>query len=252
MTKKKKTKIPKRAYLDGDIIVYRTAFWAEAYDPMYIPDKLQEYIWDWTPEEVDDIVIALSCTRADNFRRELWPLYKSNRDGKYVPEYLHDTMEHMKNNYKCKLLPHIEADDILGIYASSNRGVAVTIDKDLRGVRGWHYNPMKDIELRYIDDEDAERFFCKQWMSGDSTDCIPGLWRIGPKKADKFLDEWDKDTWYKEILDLYNTEKYQPKKTCDLSHPDLALVMGQCVKILTTSNYNLKTKEIKPWCPIDV
>ena len=73
---------------------------------------------------------------------------------------------------------------------------------------------------------------------------------MGPKKSAKLLEEWKKKDWYTEILELYDTEKYQPKKTCDLLHPDLAVAMGQCVKILTTSNYNLRTGKITLWNPI--
>jgi 5'-3' exonuclease len=87
-------------------------------------------------------------------------------------------------------------------------------------------------------------------MSGDSTDGIPGLWRIGPKRAEKLLNKWKKKEWYDKILEMYDTEKYKPKKTCDLEHPELAVAMGRCIKILTTSNYNLKTGELTLWSPI--
>ena len=253
MTKKKKKSntIPTRAYLDGDILIYKAAFWADSENPDLIPDKVERDIKSWLPEGVEDFIITLSCSRGDNFRRHIWPKYKLFRDDLYRPEYLDEVREHMLETYKCKYYDNIEADDIMGIYASSNRGIAVTIDKDLRGVRGWHYNPDKDAEPRYISPDEAERFFCQQWLTGDSTDGIPGLWRVGPKKAEKFLSEWEEEEldWHEEIMKLYKVEKYQPKDACGLESQELAIVMGQCVRILSTENFNLKTKELTLWSP---
>ncbi len=242
-------KIPPKAILDGDILVYHTAFWAEANNPDNFPDKLQELIIEWTPEEAETIEIALSCSRVDNFRRVEWPKYKANRESLYVPELIDDVKDYIRENYKTKEFPHIEADDILGIYASKNTAIAVTIDKDLKGVQGWHYNPRKDTDLRYISKEDAYRFFCIQWMTGDSTDGIPGLWRIGPKKAEKLLDEWDISEWENNIIEMYGTDKHKLRCDCDIDYPQIATVMGRCVKILEKGDYSIRNKEINLWVP---
>ena len=249
MSRKKKK--PTKAYLDGDILIYKAAFWADAQNPDLIPDKVKRDIKKWLPKGITDFVITLSCSRKDNFRRDIWPNYKLFREDLYRPEYLDEARDHILDTYKCKKFDNIEADDIMGIYASSNRGIAVTIDKDLKGVRGWHFNPDKDKDVRYVSPEEAERFFCQQWLTGDSTDGIPGLWRIGPKKADKFLLEWEEDEldWHEEIMKMYEIEKYHPKDMCDLSPRDLSIVMGQCVKILSSENFNLKTRELTLWSP---
>ena len=242
-------KVPTKALLDGDIILYRTAFWAEANNPDGFPRKLQSIIKKWTPKEADTVEIALSCDRRDNFRRDVWPNYKRNREALYVPEYLDEIKEYIQENYKCKLLPRIEADDILGIYASSYKSIAVTIDKDLLGTKGWHFNPDKAREINHISKKEAYRFFCQQWMTGDAVDGIPGLWRIGPKKATKFLDEWTYKEWEQNIIELYSTDKHKVKEDCGIPHPDIAISMARCVKILETSDYNLKTRTIQLWKP---
>lgn len=244
-------KRPNVAYIDGDIIVYKAAFWAEANDPLGLEHKIEKTISKWTPTGIDKTIVALSCKRTENFRRDEWSKYKSNRDSLYAPEYLGEAKDIIFDKYKTKILPNIEADDILGIYASSGRGIAITIDKDLRGVRGWHYNPDKEINPIFISRKEAYRFFCKQWMTGDATDCIPGLWLIGPKKADKLLDEWDKKDWEKNIIELYTVDKHRVKDDCGLGDPNTAIAMARCVKILATEDYNLKRKEIKLWSPID-
>ncbi len=244
-------KRPKKAMIDGDILVYHTAFWAESQDPDQFPVKLDNLVQEWIPDGVapEDVTIALSCKRKDNFRKEQWPKYKDNRDDSLKPEYLEDVREWIQEHYECMLLPNLEADDILGIYASEGTHIAVTIDKDLQGTTGWHYNPNKEDDARFISKEDAYRFFCKQWMMGDSTDGIPGLWRIGPKTADKFLSEWDRNEWQDNILELYSEDKYKLREDCDIPFPEIAIVMARCVKILTKEEYNIEQEEIKLWCP---
>jgi len=243
-------KKPKRAMLDGDILVYQAAFWAEANDPDKFPDKLEKILKKWIPKGIEEYDVALSCSRDDNFRRKIWDRYKINRENMYVPEYLSYIKEYVRHNYNAIDLPNLEADDILGIYASSNQAVSVTIDKDLKGVHGWHFNPNKDKELRFITKKKAKRFFYKQWMAGDSTDGIPGLWRIGPKRADKLLNEWEEEDWDTNIIALYDTDKHRVRDEGEMSSLDIAKAMAWCVNILTTETYDLETEEIKLWEPI--
>jgi len=246
-------KIPTKAILDGDIIAYRIAFWAEANDPDNWVEPLENLIEEWLPNGIgpDDYVVALSCSRPDNFRRQHWPLYKNNREASYVPEQLPCIKHYLRNYYPSKLHDNVEADDLMGVYASSHKMIAVTIDKDLRGTKGWHYNPYKEDDPVYVDKNQAFRFFCQQWLMGDATDGIPGLWRVGPKKADKWLDSWDQKDWEKNIIELYTDEKYKPKLPSDLAMTDydVALAMARCVKILEKQNYNLRTRKITPWQP---
>jgi DNA polymerase-1 len=191
--------------------------------------------------------MAFSCNRKENFRRKLWPNYKKNRESKPTPEFLGDVRQYIKDIYDFEEYPAIEADDIMGIYAEDK--IAVTIDKDLRGVEGWHLNPFKEDEPIYVTKEEAEEFFLIQWMSGDSTDCIPGLWRIGPKRAKSFLKKWGEVPRQDKIIELYSDDRYRPRDTCDLEDYELALSMARCVKILDKSSYDINTGEISLWEP---
>ena len=85
---------------------------------------------------------------------------------------------------------------------------------------------------------------------GDSVDNIPGLWRVGPKKADKMLEEWDEKDWEANIIKLYTDFKYRIRENCGLTDAEVAIAMARCVKILTSKEYNLRTKKIKLWNPI--
>jgi len=240
-------KKPNKAVLDGDILAWKTAFVVDAEGDLAIDSLLGSLIKSWTPKGVKDVLIAIS--HKENFRKELFPSYKSNRAEVVKPDSLGNVFECLQNNYKSMSLPKLEADDILGIYASSGKAISVSIDKDLKGVPGWLYNPDKDKKPYYISEDEAERWFCTQWMAGDNTDGIPGMWRIGKKKAEKFLNEWDPDDWYNNIQEMYSEEKYAPREEYDIENPCIA--MGQCVRILRHDNYDMKKEEIKKvWSPI--
>jgi DNA polymerase-1 len=240
---------PTMAVIDADIIAYRTAFRAETDDPAFIPQMVEEQLENWLPAETEDFVMALSCSRKDNYRRDFWPIYKATRDVQATPEYLGEVKEYIREIYTTEEIPRLEADDIMGMAASSGRAVAVTIDKDLKTVPGWHFNPDKDDAPVHITQEESEESFLIQWMTGDNTDNIPGLWRVGPKRAKSFLRKWEDLDYEEEIITLYSNEKFIPKKTCDLEDLDLALAMARCVRILRNGDYDEETGEVSLWNP---
>ena len=88
----------------------------------------------------------------------------------------------MINEYDAELQVGQEADDALSIAACTlGHGIA-TIDKDLDGCPGWHYNWAKE-NIYYVTEVEANRFFYTQMLTGDSTDNIPGLFKRTGKKA---------------------------------------------------------------------
>jgi len=236
--------IPKKAILDADIIAYKAACYLDIEGVDELECRLDQDIKNWTPKGVNEITLALSCSRRKNYRRAEWATYKKNRDSQSSPDSLGFCREYLIEAYTTLVEPRIEADDILGVYVSRGDYIGVTIDKDLKCIPGYHWNPNKDKDIRFISEEEADKAFYLQWMSGDSTDGIPGLWRIGPKTAIKFLDEWDIDTWEEKILELYEEDKYQPK-----SGKVDPLAMARCIRILRNGEYNFETKEITLWCP---
>lgn len=238
---------PDKVIIDGDIIVWKTAYVADAEGPLAIDSLLGKQLAKWTPGDPKTVQVALSCTSSSNFRKEVYPGYKENRKSLYRPDCIAEVFDTIRESYNCIDLPRLEADDILGIQSSSGESIAVSIDKDLRGVTGWHWNPDKEKEPVFISEEEAEHWFCVQWMAGDSTDGIPGLWKIGKKKAEKFLEEWDREEWHQNIIDMYNEGKHVPKNKHDVD--DMSLAMGRCVRILSCDNYNIKTNDITHWLP---
>jgi 5'-3' exonuclease len=99
-----------------------------------------------------------------------------------------------------------EADDAIGIRAYSlgeNDYIICSIDKDLDNLRGHHYNFVKN-EHYYIAESQAIKNFYRQLLTGDRTDNIPGLAGIGPKKAEKILQDCETEQeLYKAVLEAY-------------------------------------------------
>lgn len=222
--------LPTKCILDGDILAYRAAFYADAEGIDCLEERLEHDVRDWTWGD-EAPTLAFSCPRSQNWRRAYWPDYKAHRDGAAKPDCMAYTLEYLYDSFECICFDKLEADDLMGIGTSRGEALSVTIDKDLRGVPGWHWNPDKEEEPVYITPEEAYRFFITQWMTGDSTDNIPGLWRVGPKKAEKYLDEVDRADWVDLVLHLYQEEKRPEGKKVD-DPLSFALSQALCVRIL--------------------
>jgi len=78
-----------------------------------------------------------------------------------------------------------------------------SIDKDLNGVPGWHFNWNKD-DLYWVTEDEATRWFYTQLIMGDPTDNIQGVPSYGIKKAEKALAKCeDEEDMYWVALGLY-------------------------------------------------
>lgn len=196
-------RMPDYAVLDGDIIAYKLACKVDNYGYQFLYQNIREYVASWTPFECDKIALAFSCSREENFRKDYWKKYKEHRGAVAKPDSMLDVIDAMKALYSTLWEDRLEADDIMGRLASSEEAVAVTIDKDLRCTPGWHWNPDKEWEARYVTVEQADRFFYKQWMMGDSTDKIPGIPKVGPVKADRLLEAERPQNWEPMVMVEY-------------------------------------------------
>ena len=242
---------PNLAALDGDILAYRAAHWADVEGIDELESRLNHDIKQWTPEGIDNIIICLSCPRSKNYRRDFWPEYKAHRDKLHSPDSLDYALEIVYSSSSLvRCVDRLEADDLMGMISSSDQGVSVTIDKDLRSVPGWHWNPDKEDKPTFISEEDADMFFYTQWMTGDSTDNIPGLWRVGPKKAEKILSNTPKEEWSSFILEMYKEEQRPENKQIDMDPEEFALAMARCVRILRKGEYDKDKGDIILWNPI--
>lgn len=240
-------KMPDIAILDADIIAYKAACWAESSgsEPEFL-DRLRADMNYWTPPGLSRTILAFSCSRDDNYRKDYWPSYKENRSGKPKPKYLSVMKEMLcqlaEKEFDSRVVtkPRLEADDLIGIGMSSYTMVGVSLDKDLRSCPGWYWNPDKIDFPIFITDEYADRWFHKQWLMGDSTDHIPGIPKVGPVKADKLLDKEKPFNWTALVMAEYE------KKGLDL---DYCLAQARCVRILRDGEWDRETETHIPWSP---
>jgi len=172
--------------IDGDIVAYRVAYIAqkegETLDEACAGARasLQSII-----NEIGEEGHIYLTESKSNFRiaeaSEAYP-YKGNRAEADKPELLADIKQWMIDEYDAELQQGQEADDALSIAACTlGHGIA-TIDKDLDGCPGWHFNWVRN-DIYYVTEEQADRFFYNQMLTGDSTDNIPGLFKRTGKKA---------------------------------------------------------------------
>lgn len=244
-------KTPRTALLDGDIIAYQSAAWAHArgMDGVDLRDRVLAQAREWTERAFcSSCIVCLSCDRENNFRRDFWPTYKAHRDDVVDPPQRKACVEYLIEEFPSIRKPRIEADDVMGILGSApslpdgSIPVIVTVDKDLRQVPGWHFNPNHDDFPIRVTQEEADRAFHLQWLTGDATDHVPGLWRWGPAKASALLDPLPSHAWGAAVLAAYRDH---PKRYTD----DYALAMARCVRILRAGEWDRTKQEPILWTP---
>lgn len=177
--------------LDGDIILYRSAF---ACKEMSNWSDVKDYIWKFMTELCNDLDTSKYIgflQGKGNFRNEIATQaeYKGNRKSKPKPFWFFNIRQHLMDSYDFHIIDGMETDDALTILHNrlkNEHPVICSIDKDLLQSPGKHYN-FNTQEMTVATDEMALYLLATQIIVGDSTDNIKGLHRIGPKKAEAIL-----------------------------------------------------------------
>lgn len=239
--------MPYNGLVDADIIAYRSALKAESagMDVLDLEDMVNATCLDWTVR-CDCFLSLFFLSSGRSFRHALCDTYKANRRPK--PDLLEAARFFIQQNHKTVMWDGFEADDLIGIHATSNIShlryppVIITIDKDLKQIPGLHWNPDKDSEVRTISHTQAQRNFCFQWLTGDTTDGYKGIPGIGPKKADKILG--DTDCWFEMYAKVIAAYK---KANLDM---DYCLLQGRLAFILQYPWVDWKDRTPIPWSPL--
>tara|TARA_B110000908_G_scaffold36129_1_gene43277 strand:- start:3809 stop:4531 length:723 start_codon:yes stop_codon:yes gene_type:complete len=140
-------------------------------------------------------------TGKNNFRYTIDSEYKANRKGVGKPVHYQAIRDYLEKSYNTEIVDGKEADDALAENQTNDTAIA-TIDKDLLMVAGNHYNYVKK-EWKKVSEKEGTKFFYKQMLMGDKVDNIPGIKGIGPKKAEKLLDETEREDWDKLVEEKY-------------------------------------------------
>jgi 5'-3' exonuclease len=186
--------------IDSDIILYKVGFAVENESKFLVKNTLDKYI--------NSLIKDSGCTSyqhyltgKDNFRNIVSSTYKANRKDTPKPKHYAHIRKLLIRDWKAEVIDGMECDDALGLNQTDKTFIA-TIDKDLLMVSGLHFN-MNSREFTTITDEQGDRFFYKQVLTGDNVDNIKAIKGIGTKTADKLLDAIDRSEWDAMIMSKY-------------------------------------------------
>lgn len=177
------------ALVDADFLVYRVGFASEDKTPEIAKSRLTELLTDVVFFDLGCTEYKAWITGKTNFRYDIavTQTYKGNRKDMKKPEHYAVLREHLQR-LGAKVTEGEEADDAVAIENTRGNYWMVHVDKDLDQLPGWHYNPIKE-EKYYVTPEEGMRNFYTQVLTGDRTDHIKGLWKVGPVKAKKILED---------------------------------------------------------------
>lgn len=194
------------ALVDSDILVYRVGSVSNDDTEPHALSKVDAFIENLFLVDLPDIFEwELHLTGKDNFRKEkaVTVPYKGNRKDTAKPVHYEAIRKHLVRKWKAVVTDGMEADDKLAMrqhsltneFKDKDASIIVTLDKDLDQVVGWHYNFVKK-ERYYMEQDEADLRFFKQFLTGDRIDNIIGVKGIGDKKAQKLLQDLNnKERW---------------------------------------------------------
>jgi DNA polymerase-1 len=144
--------------------------------------------------------------KGPTFRDEIYPEYKQHRSP--MPDDLRAQIEPIHElvrllGWKVLDVPGVEADDVIGTlaYAASAQGIEVIVssgDKDLAQLVDQHITIIDTMNGKRRDLAGVEAEFGVparlmvdfQALVGDVVDNVPGVAKVGPKTAAKWLQEY--------------------------------------------------------------
>mgnify|MGYP001328836458 CR=1 FL=1 len=243
--------VSKKLLIDADLYLYRSCTaseqetdWGDDVWSLWTDLKDAKQIFKKTLEDIskklksDDLLLCISDKL--NFRKDIDPSYKSNRKKSRKPVGYLALLDWAKEEYPHFSKPKLEADDCMGIMATmpinQTKCIIVSDDKDMKTIPSELYRPLSDERLT-ISEQEANRFFLKQVLTGDPADGYRGLQGVGEKTAEKILGirpDWSL------------VERAYLK--ANLSKED-AIKQAQMARILHWSDWNEKTDQPILWRP---
>ena len=157
-------------------------------------------------DEQPDLIGVIFDAKGKTFRNDIYPEYKANRPP--MPDDLREQIEPLHELIKARGLPlvcveGVEADDIIGTMSreATEQGYRVLIstgDKDMAQLVNANVNLINTMNNHYMDEAGVvEKFQVRPdqiidylALMGDASDNIPGVPKVGPKTAAKWIAEY--------------------------------------------------------------
>lgn len=234
--------------IDADYIVYKCCAAAETEidwgdDVIVVSSRFSE-AYDKVQRELFNIATDLGCfddsilffTDSINFRKRIDPAYKGHRNRKKPCGYRR-VINKLKEDYQVIVMPELEADDALGIYATKEQGhIICSPDKDMRQIPGDLYDLSTGVIT--ITKEEGDRWHLIQALAGDQTDGYSGVPGFGIKRAIAFFEE--NDYSWESVVAAFASK--------DLDE-SVALQNARLAKILQYTDYDFTNQSIILWTP---
>jgi len=165
-------------------------------------NMLRKLILDENP----DLIGVIFDAKGKTFRNDIYAEYKANRPP--MPDDLRIQIEPLHEIIKAQGLPlvvvdNVEADDVIGTLAkrASIEGYQVLIstgDKDMAQLVNEHVTLINTMNNVLMDEDMVQQKFQVKpeqiidylALMGDTSDNIPGVPKVGPKTASKWLNEY--------------------------------------------------------------
>ncbi len=166
-------------------------------------NMMRRLLKDYDPEQIAVVFDAKGKT----FRNDMYKEYKANRppmpdDLRQQIEPVHEVIKAMGLPLLC--VPGVEADDVIGTlsHQATAKGIDTVIstgDKDMAQLVNQHVslvNTMTDVHMDVEGVKEKfgvppERIIDYLALIGDKVDNVPGVPKVGPKTAVKWLDLYD-------------------------------------------------------------
>lgn len=157
-------------------------------------------------DEAPDYFAVVFDTKGKNFRHELYPEYKANRPA--MPEELATQIEPLHDIIKALGIPLLaiegfEADDVIGtlaaiakahglktIISTGDKDFAQLVDDDVVLVNTMSGSRLDIPGVRTKFGVNPNQIVDYLSLIGDSVDNVPGIPKVGPKTAAKWLNEY--------------------------------------------------------------
>ncbi len=167
-----------------------------------VANMLRKMIKDYQPEHM----AVVFDPKGKTFRDDLYPDYKANRPP--MPDDLRSQVQPLFALIKAMGLPliivdNVEADDVIGTLAqqATQHGMSTLIstgDKDMAQLVNEHVTLVNTMTDKMMDSDGvAEKFGIPPGLIidyltliGDTVDNVPGVPKVGPKTAVKWLGEY--------------------------------------------------------------
>ena len=209
---------PKKTLLlvDGSSYLYRAFFAGGGDMKITLPDGSEQktgairiminMMQSLRKEVPADYVACVFDAKGPTFRDEIYPQYKAQRDP--MPDELRSQIAPIHEvvrllGWSVLDVPGVEADDVIGTLAviAAKQGIEVIVssgDKDLAQLVDEHITIIdtmngKRRDLAGVEAEfgvPARLMLDYQTLVGDTVDNVPGVPKVGPKTAVKWLQEY--------------------------------------------------------------